>query len=141
MNTTPPRMIAVITAETRRVVACSPHRASDTANAGVSAWLATTSATAASPSGIREATKKASVAWPAPNFAATLRSRRRPEATLAPAAMLVRPAWRTIRDGASSPAVAPAASGAPGAAAAALPVVGRRRIRQSSSGRAADGAW
>src|SRR2546426_12742529 len=74
-----------------------PLRANQVENIGTRTWLAATMTTARRPSGIRAATKKASVARPAPNREAMEASSTRPEATAAPAARVVRADWRTRR--------------------------------------------
>src|SRR5438067_8704252 len=74
-----------------------PLRAIQVENIGTRTWLAATITTARRPSGIRAATKKASVARPAPNREAMEASSTRPEATAAPAARVVRADWRTSR--------------------------------------------
>ena len=82
----------------RQVSSC-PLRTSHVEMAGTSAWLAPTITMATSPSGMRAATKNASVDEPAPYVAAIATSRTRPDSTDAAAATLVVLDWRiTSRD-------------------------------------------
>ena len=97
----PPVMASVATSrrEVSRQVSSCPLRTSHVEMAGTSAWLAPTITMATSPSGMRAATKNASVDEPAPYVAAMATSSTRPDSTDAAAATLVVLDWRiTSRD-------------------------------------------
>src|ERR1700686_4407124 len=91
----PTTMTVQRTIEMRWSVWRSPRRVADVRNAGTSAWFAATITTAMSPSGIRDATKNASVLAPAPKRIAIVISSTSPPPTPAAAAIPVRPDWRT----------------------------------------------